>query len=254
MQSNIKLITLSNNGYMHYTMNCINSLTKRGLHNYEVYTIGEKSYKYFKKYKLHTILLNDSENLGFQTFRTGNWSRITFKKFEIISECLKHFDLVLFFDGDIVFKKDGLLEYLNTEIKEFDMLIQNDTLHDSSNEILCSGFMYIKSNKRTRKFFDPNEIKQKSDINETWDDQVYVNLNKAKLQIKKLPLALFPNGQFYGKSKIFSPYIIHFNWLKGHKKAIQMLKRREVYSVNFLFFVIQQRILRSRFSWLLLSK
>lgn len=42
-----------------------------------------------------------------------------------------------------------------------------------------------------------------------------------KLNHKKLPLKLFPNGKFYYNNfNKINPYIIHLNWVEGkHKKS-----------------------------------
>jgi ATP-dependent Lon protease len=66
--------------------------------------------------------------------------------------------------------------------------------------------------------FNPELIKINKD-KPNWDDQVYVNNIKYKLKFKKLPLELFPNGRYYYiNNKKINPYMIHFNFLYGHKK------------------------------------
>ena len=56
--------------------------------------------------------------------------------------------------------------------------------------------MYIKRNKDTLKFFNPENIPIET-IMSGLHDQQYINMNKNKLQYKKLPLDLFPNGAHY---------------------------------------------------------
>jgi len=102
------------------------------------------------------------------------------------------------------------------------MLIQNDKLTDNDNSLLCSGFMFLKSNEVTKKFFNPLNVEnEKNKLG--WDDQIYMNDNKNKLKYKVLPLHLFPNGKyFYENNEMINPYIIHFNWVIGSEKQKKM--------------------------------
>ena len=49
-------------------------------------------------------------------------------------------------DGDIVFENNQMFDYLLNNIKDNDLLIQSEGI---DTEELCSGFMFIKSNKNT---------------------------------------------------------------------------------------------------------
>ena len=78
----VKFITLTNTGYIDYTLNCLKSLENIKcdikLHCYCIGKIGcdrliENGY-------LCSSIDNES-NSNFQKFRTGNWSNITFNKF-----------------------------------------------------------------------------------------------------------------------------------------------------------------------------
>jgi hypothetical protein len=80
------------------------------------------------------------------------------KKFHIIFSALKKVNMFSTIDGDIVVKKD-IKNYLQKYIGEADIVFQNDKRPSKPNQInLCAGFMYIKSNKKTLKFFDPEKM------------------------------------------------------------------------------------------------
>jgi len=227
----ISFITLTNKGYLPYTTNCLASLKKISIYNLKCYAIGEYAYKQLLKNKIDATYIQDETNTNFQSYRQGNWADIILYKFQIIHDNLKNNDFVCFTDGDIVFKEALFLDYCKNEIGEADLLIQNDTQDDTSRQNLCSGFMFIRSNKTTLKYFDPAYVKANSIIAKGWGDQVYINQNKEKFNYKVLPLALFPNGKYYLENHIsLAPYLIHFNWLIGHKKSAQIVRLKECYS------------------------
>ena len=131
------------------------------------------------------------------------------------------------------------MDFCINNIKDNDILIQNDTLNDNLNSNLCSGFMFIKSNKLTIDIFYPKNVKKH--VKEGWDDQIYVNKLKNKLKFKKLPLNLFPNGKYYydtikNKNILYyfnnkKPYMVHFNWVKSHQKKMKM-KKHNMWYIN----------------------
>jgi len=78
-------ITLTNTGYIDYTLNCLESLkrinSKLQLHSY---VIGNEGYNKLRSLGYKCSLINEEENSNFQIFRRGNWGDITFNKFRII--------------------------------------------------------------------------------------------------------------------------------------------------------------------------
>ena len=220
----IAFITLTNTGYIPYTINCLQSLAKIDVSPLllHCYVIGKEGYSILKASGYTCTLLDDEKNSNFQEFRTGNWTDIVFKKFEIIYENLQKYKYVCITDGDIVFEDKNFLQYLKHNIGSHDMLIQNDT--DTHNDVnnLCSGFMYIASNEKTLELFKPenvNRFKQQ----DNWGDQLYINAIKEELNYTLLPLSLFPNGSYYYTNHAsLSPYMIHFNWVIGHEKEKKM--------------------------------
>ena len=84
--------------------------------------------------------------------------------------------------------------------------------------------MFIKSNEKTISIFNPENV-EKYKNSQNWGDQTYINQIKDKLNYKKLPLGLFPNGRYYFNNyQNISPYLIHFNWLVGNKKKEKMIE------------------------------
>jgi hypothetical protein len=221
----IDFITLTNTGYIDYTLNCYKSLKNIGLDNrLKSYCIGEGGFVTLQSNNHHCEFINDNCSENFQTIRSGNWSTITYYKFEIIHKHLLNNRYVCITDGDIVYENSKVFDYLLDNIKDNDLIIQSEGLHIPD---LCSGFMFIQSNENTINLFNPENVK-KYQNNIGWDDQVYVNSIRDKLKYKKLPLHLFPTGNYYYRFyNTIQPYLIHFNWIKGHEKKNRMKKHNK---------------------------
>lgn len=224
--NNIAFITLTNNGYIDYTLNCLKSLENINSPVLPVcYCVGEQVYTTLKSKGYECVLL-ESDTGGqlteFQSFAQGQWNTIMFTKLQIIHMILLKYKYVLYTDGDIVFENPQFINYLIDNIGNKDILIQNDTEQDNNNKILCAGFMFIKSNSQTLKLFNPKYIINKAK-HPKWNDQAYINSIKHKLMFTKLPLNLFPNGQYYYKNfDKLNPMMVHFNWVIGHIKKAKM--------------------------------
>ena len=218
---NIAFITLTNTDYIDYTLNCIESLKKINMKKQlDIYCIGKDGYEKLISNDIPCNLIYDEQLSNFETFWTGNSSNITYYKFEIIYENLLKYEFVCFTDGNIVYENNCFLEYLLNNIGNNDILIQSEGLETDE---LCSGFMFIKSNSLTLELFNPINIEKYKDIKE-WDDQVYVNEIKYKMKYKKLPLELFPTGNYYyNYNNNINPFMIHFNWLIDHEKKQKMI-------------------------------
>ena len=217
---NISFITLTNTGYIDYILNCIESLKQIKMEKQlEVYCIGKEGYNRLQLNDISSNLINNEQISKFETFRTGNWSNITYYKFEIIYEKLLKYEFVCFTDGDIVYENNCFFDYLLNNIENNDMLIQSEGLEVDT---LCSGFMFIKSNNLTQELFNPKNV-EKYKNTKGWGDQIYINEIKFKLKYKRLPLQLFPTGNYYyNYSNNINPYMIHFNWIVGHQKKQKM--------------------------------
>ena len=107
-----RFITLTNSGYIDYTLNCIESLKKiNATPKLHCYCIGKEGYDNLKEKKVNVTLIDDENNSNFQKFREGNWSSIVYYKFIIIHENLKKYPYVLFTDGDIVYENKDFYKY-----------------------------------------------------------------------------------------------------------------------------------------------
>lgn len=235
IKDTVSFITLSNLGYVDLTRNCYKTLENVGcIHSLKCYCIDEESEKILKEtHSIANVFSVPNLKFGFKhmpKFRDENWNKVVINKFNIIFDNLLTSEYVLFTDGDIVYEKNGFVEFCLDKIQKdgADILIQNDGDHDSSRNNLCTGFMFIKSNETTRNFFDPSKI----NIQTFRCDQIHINHNKHKLHLSVLPLHLFPNGGYYKshQSSIDEPFLIHFNWCGGDQK-IRWMKNCQKYYV-----------------------
>ena len=228
----VNFITLTNNGYKSFTLNCLKSLEninfEKKLH---CYTIGDNFHnELINKNYMSTLLVTDEiSDSSYHPYMGTNWHSITKRKFEIIYKELHLNKYVCFTDGDIVFLKNNFMEYCLNNIKDNDLLIQNDSRKDSNLNNLCTGFMFIKSNDLTKNFFNPENVYKH--IKPGIDDQRYVNSQiNGKLKYNVLPLDLFPNGGHFTRtyhstrSDSFDPLMIHFNCIKGGHRKIGAMK------------------------------
>jgi hypothetical protein len=141
-----------------------------------------------------------------------------FKKIDIIHRNLLHYKYVCITDGDITFEDRSFYDYLKEQIGTNDMLVQSEGDHIKA---FCAGFMFIKSTEQTRSIFNPENIKL-CEEEHLINDQFYLNHICKNLKFKKLPLHLFPTGEYYYNTVVQSPYLIHFNWVIGHEKESRM--------------------------------
>jgi hypothetical protein len=221
----VAFITLTNTGYIDYTLNCLKSLENiKSPDLPQIYCIGADGVQKLQSLGYHAELINEEKNSNFQIIRTGNWSNIVYHKFEIIHKNLLTHDFVCITDGDIVYKNHKFMKFLLNKIGSRELLIQNDMLSNDKTDTLCSGFMFIKSTQNTVSLFDPINVKEFRD-KEGWGDQIYINSIKDRFNYKALPLELFPNGRFYYENhEKIRPYLVHFNWVKGNEKKEKMKK------------------------------
>jgi hypothetical protein len=226
---NTAFITLTNSGYIDYTLNCLESLKKINFKKeLSVYCIGDNGMAILEdKGYISKPIESDGVNTEFQIYRTGKWSNVVFNKFKIIYENLLSNKYVCYTDGDIVFENSDFLDYMIENINDNDILIQDNSHKEG--ERFCSGFMFVKSTQTTIELFDPANVEE---FKETvgWGDQKYINEIMNKLKHKMLPLELYPSGKFYYDNfEKISPYIIHFNWLRGHEKKDKLKSHNKWY-------------------------
>lgn len=233
-----KLITLTNDGYMHLTHNLMTSLKKLGLETHvTLYCIGEKSYKFFKQEYSENIVnyvpyykesnLKVNEWIEYRALQSKDiqgkalWADITSYKLFVINKELKEGKNIIFIDGDIVFEKNPLpkmFSILNSN-KTLEMLVQNDS-SDNSREEMCTGFFWMKSNANTINITDFEKIRE--NLSSFNNDQQYLRRFSSKINHKYLDLEDFPNGKYYRDFKPSFPYIIHFNYDVSKMKIRRM--------------------------------
>jgi len=225
-------ITFTNEGYIDYTNNLLESINKNKIDlNLKIYTLDEPSHNFFRERHNNVELFEKNdfpETLLKQSDK--NFGNLMIVKFNLIYlELLKN-DNVLYLDGDIVIKKN-ITEYLDTYSNESEIIFQND-LRPSKPDLInvCAGFMYITSNENTKKFFKPEKKLIRKFNRYKTHDQTYINKNKNKFTYSMLPLDDFPNGaHYYQHYKNLDPYLIHFNYVIGEKKRSLMIEHGEWY-------------------------
>ena len=216
---NISFLTFTNFGYLHFTQNLILSLEKINFPlSLKVYCIDQKSYDTLRNWNKNIILemLNDETNMNQNIvgWKEKGWNTMVFSKLKCIYKELLKNEYVFFTDSDIVFEKDPL-EYLLENMKDYDMLIQQNK--DKSKYPLNSGFMFIKSNNNMKNLFDWGKI----NIDTFVCDQDYINDKSYNFKYLGLSRDLFPVEYYYylnyeNYSDKF--YIFHFNFKMGKDK------------------------------------
>ena len=113
------------------------------------------------------------------------------------------------------------------------MLIQNDN-QSADDTQFCTGFFYMKSNTKTISITNFSEISKH--IDNFQNDQQYLRRFEKQLDVKYLPLDLFPNGKYWREKIPSNPYIIHFNYDVSEHKIRRMKKYNKWYldgNINF---------------------
>lgn len=239
-RSNLKIITLTNDGYMTLTHNLLLSLRKLGLeHILKIYCIGEKCEAFFNKhfYLNETVRVDTNEdNEYLQTWveyraqqnpdveGKRRWADITsYKIYAIHNELIQGND-VIFIDGDIVFEKDPFDYMFQQLTSDTELLIQNDE-HCDDKPKMCTGFFWMKSNENTIKLTNFEHVQK--NLSQFINDQQYLRSQQKHMNYKYLNLEGFPNGLYYREKKPENPYIIHFNYdVSEHKiRRMKMFKK-----------------------------
>ena len=219
IDDNISFITFTNYGYIEYIKNLIESLKKCNfLLQLKVYCIDEKSYSELENYSNKIILekmIDETSNETITNYLEPGWNNIVLNKLKCISKELLTKEYVLYIDGDIVVNNNYVIKYLIENIKDRDILFQKKC-RNFSDGLICSGFMFIRANERTKDLFNTQNI----NINEFIADEKYINQNKEKVNYGLLRRELFPLESYY-RNYIHNidAFIIHFNIKTGYKKS-----------------------------------
>jgi hypothetical protein len=229
MFHDICFITLTNDGYIDYTLNCYKSLEKCGaMVTLTSYVIGQEAFKRLNKEGYSCVLLENTEidQNKLLLYRKEGWSNLMYHKINIVYKLLQKHDYVCITDGDIVFENPDFLNYCIDKIGKRDVLFQNNKMKDNQ-AVICGGFAVIKSNEKTKQMYDVRNIKP---------EDISIEQNFLKGQIKKLeinvgflPLNLYPNGKYYYRHRNKEPHLIHFNWIETSKKQQRMEKLEKWY-------------------------
>lgn len=226
------ITTMTNYGYILYTLNMLKSLKPFGLDKkILVVSIDKKCANILRKLGYNVYCIDDKELGRFSPWNTKGYDKICFLKLELIYSILSLNKNVLLTDGDIVFQKDPLedIKKWNEETK-IDVHIQNDSTDNLNLQNMCTGYMLIKTSEKMKKLYDcVSEDGQKKYLECAFDnnDQSYFNkFVKPYCKFKALPLENYPNGNvFYKDTNIKdSAILVHFNWVHGH---IKMAKIKE---------------------------
>jgi hypothetical protein len=147
----ICMITITNSGYKNLTKNMLESLKRLNMKiNMEVFTLDDGCYQDFIDLGYKTTSLGTTLSMG-SKFKDDNWTKVTLSKLKVISSVLERYKYVFLIDGDIVFDRGDFLPYVYDEMlkdDKLDLISQIEYYIDKKS--LCSGFMLIRSNEKTK--------------------------------------------------------------------------------------------------------
>ena len=231
-RKNLNFMTFTNKGYVDYTHNLLSSIKENNLDiDIKIYALDQFSLNYFEELGANVkIYQKDDFADTYLKQDDKDFGNLMIVKFELIYKELLENDNVVYVDGDITFKKD-LSEYLINFSNDSDIIFQNDLKPSKPDrEWVCAGFMYIKSSKKTLKFFKPTAKLIRKFNKYSTHDQTYINKNKRKFSYTLLPLDDFPNGaHYYQYFETLDPFLIHFNYIRGDEKQERMKFHNEWY-------------------------
>ena len=232
------ITTLTNYGYLFYTLNMLKSLKPFGIDKkILVVCIDKKGANILRQQGYNTYCIDDITDVTLGKFCPWNskgYDKICYLKLELIHQILSLNKNVLLIDGDIVFRKDPL-EDIRIWWKDaiYDVWIQNDAQENRNTKNMCTGYMYIKSSDRLITLYDcVSEAGQKKYLTCAFDnnDQTYFNKYvKPACIFNALPLEKYPNGKMYydNTDKLRdTAVIVHFNWVQGHQKMAKIKEHK----------------------------
>ena len=232
---NTVIATLTNHGYLLYTLNMLKSLRPFGLDKQIlIVTIDAKSYNILKNMGYNTVCIHkDTDNLGkFHPWNTKGYDKICYYKLELIYNILSLKRNILLIDGDIVFQKNPIPHIDEWNVTNNDTWVQNDGINDDDTRNMCTGYMFIRSNEKMIALYDCVSESGKEKYKKCAfdnNDQTYFNaFVKPGCTMLSLPLMLYPNGNiFYAMPTLKDcAVLIHFNWVKGHEKMAKMKEHK----------------------------
>lgn len=196
--------------------------------------IDKKGATSLKQFGYQPFCIEESTLGSFCPWNTKGYDKICYLKLELIYRILSLQINALLVDGDIVFRKDPLVDlrtWWNDPV--CDVWIQNDSQENRNTKNMCTGYMFLKSSDRLVTLYDCVSEKGKKRY-ETCafdnNDQTYFNQYiKPGCTMKALPLEAYPNGKMYYEHNTdiqSSAIMVHFNWVKGHLKMAKIKEHK----------------------------
>lgn len=225
------ITTVTNYGYILYTLNMLKSLKPYGLDKKVlIVSIDTKCATILSNLGYQVVCIENNELGKFCPWNTKGYDKICYIKLTLIHKLLSLNKHVLLVDGDIVFCKNPLEDVqIWWKDKIHDIWIQNDSQINSNTMNMCTGYMFIKTSDRLITLYDCiSEVGQKKYLTCAFDnnDQTYFNkFVKPACIMNPLPLEKYPNGKMYyenTKDVSNTAVMVHFNWVQGHIKMAKM--------------------------------
>jgi hypothetical protein len=232
MDPNTVLATVTNYGYLLYTRNMLKSLEPFGLDKSIMILCLDQRGAYILRKLGYSVTCADEELAQFCPWNTKGYDKICYLKLKWVHTILSQQKNILLIDGDIVFRKNPLEDLTRWHQEpKVEVWIQNDGMFDVDNKNLCTGYIFLRSNKKMIALYDCAEGGEKYKACALKNnDQTYFNqFVKPHCITKALSLEQYPNGAvFYQNSENLknSAVLVHFNWVKGHQKMAKMKEHK----------------------------
>ena len=224
------LTTVTNYGYILYTLNMLKSLKRFDRLDKKVLIVcmDNKSDSILKNLGYNTYLI-DLQLPKFISYNKEGYDLICYYKLLFIYKVIELGYNIFYFDGDVVFRNNPLNNIIYWNNSNKDIWIQNDTMKNNDYGNMCMGVIFVKSTYKSIKEFncDTSDAYNYYKTICAFDnnDQTYFNNRiKSNLNIGLMSLELYPNGKyFYNNPQLKETCIlVHFNWIEGHKKLIKI--------------------------------
>ena len=149
------ITTLTNYGYLLYTLNMLKSLKPFGLDKkILIFCMDRKGTLILQNMGYHVVCM-ESKLASFCPWNSKGYDEICFVKLEMIHCILSLKKNVLLIDGDIVFQKNPMTDINqwihNTNV---DVFIQNDSQNNTDITNMCTGYLFIRSSPNLIQLYD----------------------------------------------------------------------------------------------------
>jgi hypothetical protein len=225
------LTTLTNYGYLLYTLNMLKSLRPFGLEKQVFIVCMDRKGAIILQNKGYRVLCLESTLGAFCPWNSKGYDKICYVKLELIYRILSLEKNVLLIDGDIVFQKSPLPDIVEwTANRRYtEVFIQNDSTDNRDMTNMCTGYVFIRSTPNMIHLYDcvsEEGLKKYERCALDNNDQSYFNtFVKPYCEMNALPLEYYPNGKMfydYMERVKYTAILVHFNWIKGHLKMAKM--------------------------------